>query len=69
MKQMNDWYDTWDTIDWQHESDERLLKKVKELIEHGADVNAQDYDDNKTALHLAVKYNRIDVIKLLIENG
>ena len=38
------------------------------LLQHGADINAGNKDDN-TALHLAAFFARTDVAKLLLENG
>jgi len=44
------------------------LKKIKNLIKKGADVNVKD-EDGWTPLHLACYNGRFDVAKLLIENG
>ena len=63
------------------DSDRSNFNKIKMLLDNGANVNAQiehydfddeddeDYeDDGKTALHLAIDDNWIEVIKMLLEN-
>lgn len=45
-----------------------LLLFVRELLAHGADVNAQDLD-NWTALLCATKAGHFDVVEFLVENG
>ena len=44
------------------------IKRVKLLIEEGADVNARD-EDGSTALIEAARYEHTEIAKLLIENG
>ena len=41
---------------------------VKLLLQHGADINGRNKDDN-TALHLAAFFGRADAVKVLLENG
>ena len=41
---------------------------VRELISHGADVNAQDLD-NWTALLCATKSGHLEIVEILVENG
>ena len=41
---------------------------VQEFIERGFDLNAV-HGDNRTALHYAAEYGRVDVAKVLIQNG
>ena len=41
---------------------------VRELLNHGAEVNAQDLD-NWTALLNATKAGFMDIVELLVENG
>ena len=45
-----------------------LAAFVKELLSHGADVNAQDLD-NWTALLCATKSGHLEIVELLVENG
>lgn len=45
-----------------------LLAIVKELLNHGADVNAQDLD-NWTALLCATKAGYLEIVEILVENG
>lgn len=45
-----------------------LILFVRELLAHGADVNAQDLD-NWTALLCATKAGHFDVVEFLVENG
>ena len=41
---------------------------MKHLVEHGADVNSKD-EDNETALIRATMYGHLAVVKLLVEYG
>jgi glutaminase len=41
---------------------------INEVLSKGCDINFEDYD-NRTALHVAVCENNLDIIKLLIENN
>ncbi len=43
------------------------LETVKKLIEFGSDVNQKS--DGMTPLMYAARYNRADIIKLLVKNG
>lgn len=45
-----------------------LLPIVRELLSHGADVNAQDLD-NWSALICATKAGHQEIVELLVENG
>ena len=51
-----------------HAASNGNLKRVKELVEKGADVNSMAYGD-WTPLVVAIKYDKIHVITYLIENG
>lgn len=42
--------------------------KVKSFIKQGADVNAKEYGNNKTALHYAAKKGNFNMVKFLVEN-
>ncbi|KAE9067069.1 hypothetical protein PF010_g27611, partial [Phytophthora fragariae] len=44
------------------------IEVVRELIENGADVNAQD-DKGTTALMAAAEYDQLEMVKFLIEHG
>lgn len=44
------------------------LRIAKYLIEHGADVHNTD-KHGRTVLNTATSYNRIEIVKLLLENG
>jgi uncharacterized protein len=54
------------TYEW---SPEQTLETVKFLIELGADVNAQDTLDGRTALMGAAHKGRSDVVQLLVDHG
>lgn len=45
-----------------------LTQFVRELMSHGADVNAQDLD-NWTSLLCATKGGYLEIVELLVENG
>ena len=47
---------------------DRILVVVQALLEHGADVNAQD-NDHKTPLFLAMRYRTPDIVRCLLEHG
>jgi hypothetical protein len=49
-------------------SGEGHMSIIKVLLEYGADINAQD-DDGRTALHLAIQYDKKEAVKFLIEKG
>lgn len=44
------------------------LKTIAWLIDHGANVNAENEAKNKP-LHIACTYGHIDIVKFLVENG
>jgi ankyrin repeat protein len=44
-----------------------LTKITRLLLEHGADVNAREFD-RLTPLHVAARYGRIDVLRVLLEH-
>jgi Ankyrin repeats (3 copies) len=48
---------------------EGVLDVLQELIDCGADVDAQNSISGDTALHRAARYGRADVVELLLENG
>jgi ankyrin repeat protein len=54
------------TYEW---SAQETLETVKYLLEHGADVNAQDTEDLRTALMGAAHKGRNDVVALLVQHG
>jgi ankyrin repeat protein len=42
---------------------------INYLLDHGADVNAQEYDLGNTSLHLALKVGSTELVKLYLERG
>jgi ankyrin repeat protein len=44
------------------------LDEVKQRLEKMMDIDAPVTSDKQTALHLAVRYNKIDIVNYLIEN-
>jgi ankyrin repeat protein len=54
------------TYEW---SPQQTLETVQFLLDHGADVNAQDTEDLRTALMGAAHKGRNDVIELLVQHG
>ena len=47
----------------------RDVKRARELLEQGADVNARDGEHGETALMLAVKFAGVEMVRLLLEAG
>ena len=47
---------------------QRLLEKLKELIEKGSDINATDFS-GQTALHYAARRGYQEIVELLLANG
>jgi ankyrin repeat protein len=54
------------TYEWSHQ---QTLEAVKMIIDLGADVNAQDTLDGRTALMGAAHKGRNDVVQLLVDHG
>ncbi len=54
------------TYEW---SPQETLETVKFLLDHGANVNAQDTEDLRTALMGAAHKGRNDVVELLVRRG
>jgi ankyrin repeat protein len=54
------------TYEW---SPEQTVETVKYLLDHGADVNAQDTLDGRTALMGAAHKGRNQVVQLLVDHG
>jgi ankyrin repeat protein len=54
------------TYEW---SPQETLETVKYLLDHGANVNAQDTEDLRTALMGAAHKGRNDVVALLVQHG
>jgi ankyrin repeat protein len=54
------------TYEW---SPQQTLEAVKYLLDHGANVNAQDTEDLRTALMGAAHKGRSDVVELLVQHG
>ncbi|HEY6454867.1 MAG TPA: ankyrin repeat domain-containing protein [Steroidobacteraceae bacterium] len=54
------------TYEW---SPQETLETVKFLLDHGANVNAQDTEDLRTALMGAAHKGRNDVVQLLVQHG
>ena len=52
----------------EYNSEEHGVGIARLLLERGADVHAQDKDDN-TALHLAAFSGRLEVVKVLLDHG
>ena len=68
MTDVKSWNDTWGTINWEKDKPEEVLKKVYDLLDFGADVNAKN-GYGTTPLHWAARKGHTDVAKLLIEHG
>ncbi|MGC1457103.1 MAG: ankyrin repeat domain-containing protein [Steroidobacteraceae bacterium] len=54
------------TYEW---SPQQTLETVRFLLDHGANVNAQDTEDLRTALMGAAHKGRNDVVELLVQHG
>lgn len=44
------------------------LSRVKQLVNKGASVNVKD-DDGKTPLYISAMWNRLDIVKYLLQNN
>ena len=49
-------------------SEKGHFEKIKFLVENGADVNGNDYN-NRSALMIASKKGNFELVKYLVENG
>ena len=47
----------------------KYLKSIADRIEHGANIDDQDYLSGNVPLHYAVSFGHMRILKLLIENG
>ena len=47
----------------------KCLKSIANRIEHGANIDDQDYLSGNVPLHYAVSFGHMRILKLLIENG
>ena len=47
----------------------KCLKSIANSIEHGANIDDQDYLSGNVPLHFAVTFGHMTILKLLIENG
>ena len=47
----------------------KYLKSIADIIEHGANIDDQDYLSGNVPLHYAVSFGHMRILKLLIENG
>ena len=43
------------------------MEIIKLLLEKGMDIDVQNKQDNKTALHYASRYNHLEVVEFLLE--
>nr|CAH7718915.1 unnamed protein product [Callosobruchus chinensis] len=48
---------------------EKRLGKVRELIKSGGNVNAEEYGNKCTPLHLACMVGKVEIVKELVEAG
>ena len=65
---MNNWINTWGSVDWMKAPKEYVEKQVDELIANGADVNAFD-EYGYTVLMWAVQHDRTEMVQMLINAG
>ena len=47
----------------------KYLKSIADRIEHGANIDDQDYLSGNVPLHYAISFGQMRILKLLIENG
>ena len=47
----------------------KCLKSIANRIEHGANIDDQDYLSGNVPLHYAVSFGHMRILKLLIEYG
>ena len=68
---INNWKNTWGTIDWRLCPDNEIKQKIIDFQRTGVDFNTTNEDDwtNWTPLHYAVRFGKRESAKYLIENG
>jgi len=64
---MSSWKATWGTIDWEHDSEEKIIRKINKFRNARVWFNEKD-KCRRTALHYAVAHSTLDVVELLLEN-
>ena len=67
---INNWKDTWGTVDWEHDPEDTIKQKITDLYNAGVDFNMENaHDGNKMPLAYAARYSTPKIIDLLIGGG
>ena len=63
---MSSWKATWGTIDWEHDTEEKIIRKIDKFRKR-VWFNERD-KSRRTALHYAVAHSTPAIVELLLEN-
>ena len=68
------WEDTWGTIDWRNDSENKIVQEITEFYHAGVDFNMlspfrNPFNKGTRPLNLAAGYSTLKVIDLLIDGG
>lgn len=70
MINMNDWNETWGTIDWQNDPENKIKQKITDFYHVGVDFNMRNKRNYyKTPLMYAAEDSSVGVVDLLIDGG
>lgn len=68
---INSWNDTWGTIDWINDSEDKIKQKITEFYHSNVDFNAEGeyHGYYGKPLSFAAQFSTVDVVDLLVDGG